>query len=128
MLTIEPIPRSGATDLRLALPLDVDRARRTRIDAAARAQRRLIGAGEHERVSGAGARSRFAERKQAWPRRPTARPRLVLSERHALVHSHARLEPVVGLPAIAAKAIVRVSFPWVAALSSVALVDVGRGY
>jgi hypothetical protein len=62
-----------------------------------------------------------------------ARPRVsatasVLSERHALVHSHARLEPVVGLPAIAAKAIVRVSFPWVAALSSVALADVGRGY
>jgi hypothetical protein len=38
------------------------------------------------------------------------------------------LEPVAGLPEIAAKAIVRVSFPWVATLRSVALVEVGRGY
>jgi hypothetical protein len=66
----------------------------------------------------------FAKKQES----PPALLVVVLSERHALVHPHARLELVAGLPAIAAKAIVGVWFPWVAALSSVALVDVGRGY
>jgi hypothetical protein len=73
-----------------AVPLDIDCESRLASTLPHVRSRRLIGAGDLERITGARASSRFAGRKQAWPRRPTARPRLVPSSRALAAGEDAR--------------------------------------